>query len=351
MQNHQKTIQVVFYCVVLTALLLGGYLPKNPVSPALAQAGTSSQNPPKIYLPLLISSPEGQAFLSPTQPPSPAPTAVPTTHPTQPAGSEAVLVGAGDIARCNVNGDEQTAALIQGISGTVMAIGDTAYDSGTAAQYSDCYNPSWGAFKARTRSAVGNHEYMTSGASAYQAYFGSAAGPAGKFYYSYDLGAWHIVVLNSECGNVPGGCSAGSPQETWLKADLSAHPNQCTLAYWHEPRYSSGEHGNNSGVNPFWQDLYAAGAELVLNGHDHDYERFAPLNPSGKPDGARGLREIVVGTGGGNLRAFSSPQPNSLVRIANTYGVLKLTLKSGSYDWQFIAADRSVKDSGSDTCH
>jgi hypothetical protein len=278
--------------------------------------------------------------------------AVPAIQPTPGRlTSDPVLVGAGDIARCGVSGDEATAALIKKIPGTVMAIGDTAYSSGTASQFSSCYDPSWGAFKDRTRPAPGNHEYMTGKASPYYNYFGAAAGPAGKGYYSYDLGSWHIVVLNSECSNLSGGCAAGSEQETWLKQDLKANPQKCSLAYWHEPLYSSGEHGNNSGMKTLWQDLYAAGAELVFNGHDHDYERFAPLNGNGSPDPANGIREIVVGTGGGNLRPFGKAVANSEVRIANSYGVIKVSLQEGSYHWEFIKADGSIGDSGSANCH
>ncbi|MCL4560170.1 MAG: DNRLRE domain-containing protein [Chloroflexi bacterium] len=323
----------------------------TPVQPTSTFAPTQ---PKATSTPTRVAPTPTQTQIAPT-PTKPAPTPTqpaPTPVPTQPAsGGDAVLVGAGDIARCDATGDEATAALINKISGKVMAIGDTAYTAGTPTQFTDCYNPSWGQFKSRTSPAVGNHEYGTSGASGYFNYFGAAAGPSGKGYYSYDLGSWHVVVLNSECSHV-GGCGAGSVEETWLKADLAAHPNACTLAYWHEPRYSSGEHGNNTGMQTFWQDLYNAGAELVLSGHDHDYERFAPMNASGSVDNAKGVRQIVVGTGGGNLRAFGAVQANSQVRIANVYGVLKLTLHAGSYDWQFIpVAGQTASDSGSAVCH
>lgn len=295
----------------------------------------TGSNLPDVYLPFVGN--DKLAILPPNQ---------------QIASNDPVLVGAGDIARCNVSGDEATAALVKNISGTVIAIGDTAYDSGTSTQFTNCYNPSWGAFKSRTRPAVGNHEYNTSGASGYFNYFGTAAGPSGKGYYSYNIGAWHVIVLNSECSKVPGGCNPGSAQETWLKQDLAANPTQCTLAYFHEPLFSSGEHGNNSAMKTFWTDLYNAGVELVLNGHDHDYERFAPMNPSGAVDDAKGIREIVVGTGGGNLRPFSTIRANSLKRISNVYGVIKLNLRTSSYDWTFIPqAGKTATDSGTATCH
>ena len=218
------------------------------------------------------------------------------------AAEDPVIVAAGDIGDCATTGDEATAVLLDGIPGTVAALGDTAYPSGTAANFRDCYAPTWGRHRARTRPAVGNHEYKTtSAATPYFDYFGSAAGPRGKGWYSYDLGAWHVVVLNSNCAFV-GGCGPSSAQVTWLKADLAANAGDHVLAYFHHPRYSSGEHGNEGGVQTLWEVLYAAGAELVLNGHDHSYERFAPQDPWGRADATFGIREFVVGTGGTALR-------------------------------------------------
>jgi acid phosphatase type 7 len=262
-----------------------------------------------------------------------------------------VMVGAGDIAHCSTNTDEATAKLLDGISGTVFTLGDNAYNSGTDAQFKNCYDPTWGRYKARTKPSVGNHEYLTSGASGYFGYFGSAAGDPKKGYYSYDRGAWHVIVLNSNCSKV-GGCAAGSPQEKWLRADLATHPNKCTLAYFHAPLYSSGEHGNSTSVRPFWKALYQAGADVVLSGHDHDYERFAPQDPYGAFSSARGIREFVVGTGGTYLRPFGTIKANSQVRNATTHGVLKLTLNSGGYEWKFVpVAGKSFTDSGSASCH
>jgi PKD repeat protein len=265
----------------------------------------------------------------------------------------AVLVGAGDIATCDYTEDSATAALVSATPGTVFALGDNAYPDGTANDYANCYQPTWGAVKDRTRPVVGNHEYLTSSTAApYFAYYGGAAGEPGKGWYSYDIGTdWHVVVLNSNCTIV--GCAAGSPQEQWLRADLAADTRPCTVAMWHHPRFSSGEHGNDSSTDAFWQALYADGAELVLNGHDHDYERFAPQNPSAVADPTYGLREFVVGTGGKDFRSFSStPDVNSQLRSVAAHGVLKLTLNSGSYDWSFLAVPgTTLDDTGSAACH
>jgi acid phosphatase type 7 len=267
------------------------------------------------------------------------------------AAGDPVLVGAGDIAGCDTTGDEQTAKLLDNISGTVFTLGDNVYNSGTAAQFANCYGPSWGRHKARTKPSVGNHEYLTSGASGYFGYFGSAAGDPKKGYYSYDKGSWHIVVLNSNCSPV-GGCAAGSAQERWLRADLANHPNKCTLAYFHAPLYSSGEHGSSAYVRPFWNALYQANADVVLSGHDHDYERFAPQDANGVADPERGIREFVVGTGGKSHYPFGTIKPNSQVRNATTYGVLKLTLHAGSYEWKFVPqAGKTFTDSGTTACH
>jgi len=282
-------------------------------------------------------------------PPPPA-TPVPTPVPVPP-GSDPVLVGAGDIASCGSSGDEATANLLDGISGTVFTTGDNVYESGTASEFANCYAPSWGRHKNRTRPSAGNHDYGTSGATGYFSYFGSAAGTAGKGYYSYNLGAWHIIVLNSNCGDI-GGCGAGSAQEQWLRADLAANPATCTVAYWHRPRFSSGAAGNSAGVKPLFKALYDYNADVVLAGHDHDYERFAPQDADGNLDTARGIREFVVGTGGAFHTGTGSTKPNSQVFNNDTFGVLKLTLRSTSYDWQFIPVPgRTFTDSGSASCH
>jgi len=269
-----------------------------------------------------------------------------------PADQTAILVGAGDIADCkDLSGAEATAKLLVQVPGTVMAVGDLAYPDGSKENFA-CYDKTWGRVKSRTRPAPGNHEFHAVGATPYFDYFGPAAGNPRTGYYSYELGTWHIIVLNSECKDV-GGCETGSPQEKWLRADLAAHPVACTLAYWHKPLFSSGNaHGNDPTVKPFWQALYEANADVVIAGHDHDYERFAPQTPDGVPDPQRGIREFVVGTGGKNHRPFVEPKPNSELRDATAFGVLKLTLKPGAYDWQFIPeTGKTFTDSGSGTCH
>jgi hypothetical protein len=297
----------------------------------------------KRFLASLILTAAVFATLSGTGSPSPA---------TAPADQTAILVGAGDIADCrDLSGAEATAKLLDKIPGTVMAVGDLAYPDGSKENF-ECYDKTWGRAKSRTRPAPGNHEFHSSGATPYFEYFGAAAGDPKNGYYSYELGTWHIIVLNSECKDV-GGCESGSPQEKWLRADLAAHPAACTLAYWHKPLFSSGNaHGNDPIVSPLWQALYKAHADVVVNGHDHDYERFGPQNSDGGADAARGIREFVVGTGGKNHRPFVTPKPNSEIRNADAFGVLKLTLKAKLYDWEFIPeAGKSFTDSGSGNCH
>jgi len=262
-----------------------------------------------------------------------------------------VLVGAGDIADCTTGADMATARLVEGIPGIVFTAGDEAYPEGSAENFRDCYDPSWGRFLDRTLPAVGNHEYGTAGAAGYYGYFGSDGSggwPSGHAWYSLQVGTWHVVVLDSDCDIV--GCGRRSPQLAWLKADLAGHPARCTLAIWHHPRFSSGGHGNDPAVAPFWRALMRAGAELVINGHDHDYERFAPQTPGGRLDHEDGIREIVAGTGGAHLRRFHRTKPNSRLRL-RTYGVLRLTLHPASYSWRFVRTDGSSADAGTTACH
>jgi calcineurin-like phosphoesterase family protein/glycosyl hydrolase family 99 len=262
----------------------------------------------------------------------------------------AVLLAAGDIAECGNKDDDATARLVAARSGTVAPLGDLAYEDGTTADFA-CYNASWGRFKSRTRPAPGNHDYNSGSAQAYFTYFGAAAGPGTRGYYSYNLGRWHIVSLNSNCGKT-GGCDAGSPQDRWLRRDLARSKRLCTLAYWHHPRFSSGQHGSDEDMKRFWDDLYRDGAEIVLVGHDHDYERFAPQTPSGVLSPARGIREFVVGTGGKNHYRVGAPIVNSRVRNDKTFGILKLTLKPRGYAWRFIPeAGKTFTDAGSSGCH
>ena len=238
----------------------------------------------------------------------------------------------------------------------VLPLGDNVYSNGTLAKYRQYYQPSWGRLDRISHPVPGNHEYITSAESVdgggYFAYFRARAGDVRKGWYSFDLGRWHLIALNGQCPPA-GGCGPGSPQERWLRADLAAHAqDRCVLAYWHEPRFSSGRHGNNRAYRALWDDLHRAGAEIVLNGHDHDYERFAPQTPDGRPDPARGIREFVVGTGGVNLRQFSTVVPNSEVRHNLSFGVLLLELRPDGYNWRFApTGDGSFSDSGSSTCH
>ena len=268
-----------------------------------------------------------------------------------------VLVGAGDIAGCSdLSGAQATAKILDGIPGTIFAAGDLAYEHGTYEEFLSCYGSTWGRFKTRTRPAPGNHEYIGSVATGYFRYWGKQAGDPGKGYYSYDLGAWHIVALNTNCGVAElGGCGEGSPEEKWLKQDLAAHPNACILAYGHHALFSSGligRHAEHPELAAFWQDLYDAHADLILAGHEHSYERFAPQNTEGNPDPEHGIREIVVGTGGRSHTPLGFAKPNSEVRDDRTYGVLKLTLAPGKYKWEFIPeAGKTFRDEGDGVCH
>jgi hypothetical protein len=263
-----------------------------------------------------------------------------------------VLVAAGDIASCGVSGqDEATASLIEDLpAATVAALGDNAYPNGSVEEYA-CYDASWGRFKSRTRPAVGGRDYATPGASGYYGYFGAAAGDPSKGYYSYDLGAWHVVALNSNCGEI-GGCGPGSAQEQWLRADLTAHPAACAVAYLHHPAFSSGNtHGGTPSIRPLVRALQDHGVELLLSGHEHDYERFAPQTVEGVANAA-GVRQFVVGTGGASLRQFARvPEPNSEARIAGVYGVLSLRLRAESYHWRFVPQPgSSASDGGAAAC-
>ena len=257
--------------------------------------------------------------------------------------SDPVVVAAGDICDSS-SGCSKTASLIAQIKPThVLTIGDNAYPDGTLSNYTSYYEPYWGQFKAITSPAPGNHDYHVSGGADYFTYFGNPPP-----YYSFDVGSWHLVSLDGEIST-----SSGSAQETWFRNDLATHTNKCTLVYWHEPRFSSGaEHGDDTSKQTLWQDAYNGGVEVVLSGHDHEYERFAPMNASGVLDTAKGVREFVVGTGGAPLYSFGTIQPNSEVRDNVTWGVLELTLHPDSFDWQFVpVAGETFTDAGSQSCH
>jgi acid phosphatase type 7 len=277
---------------------------------------------------------------------------LPSSEPSATSGGTPVVVAAGDIADCHSRGDEATAKLLGSIHGTILALGDEAYEDGSPEEFVNCYGPTWGRFKERTKPAPGNHEYATPNAEGYFGYFGKAAGSAGEGYYSFDLGDWHLIALNSNCAEV-GGCTRRSAQGRWLRRDLASHPSRCTLAYFHYPLFTSGQYRPGvPEVRPLWKVLYKAGADVVLNGHDHNYQRFAPQDPDGKADPERGIREFVVGTGGRSHYAIDSPIANAQRYDDATFGVLKLTLLSGSYDWKFVpVAGQSFSDSGTASCH
>lgn len=276
--------------------------------------------------------------------------------PGTPAASAAgavTITALGDIASCSQTADDVTAAAVRKLSGDVLLLGDIVYEDGTASEFKNCFAPLYGSIKSRLRPTPGNHEYHDGKGSGYFGYFGSAAGSSGKGYYSFDVGAWHVVALNGNC-EYAGGCSSSSPQVKWLKADLAARPAKCTLAFWHFPVFSSGEHGGSTRALPLYQVLYDAGADVVLAGHDHDYERFAPQTPAGVLDVKRGIRSFVVGTGGASLVGLSSKRAkNSEFADAATFGFLRLTLGSGTYSWEFVKTGGSGKnhDTGSGSCH
>jgi hypothetical protein len=271
--------------------------------------------------------------------------------PATAATAAPVLVGAGDITQCS-SGAEATAKLLDGIAGTVFTAGDNAYPHGSLADYERCYAPTWGRQLTRTRPAPGNHEYETAGAAGYFAYFGARAGSPSRGYYSYDLGSWHVVVLNSSDNCQAVACSASSTQVAWLKADLAASTAACTVAIWHHPRFSSGPHGSQTRYVPFWDALYAAGADVVVNGHDHIYQRFAPQTPAGAPDDVFGIREFVVGTGGKSHDKPSTPLANTEKENGDAFGVLALTLHPASYAWRFVPVPGATfTDAGTAPCH
>ena len=272
----------------------------------------------------------------------------------------AVIIGAaGDIAcppgerrnRASTCAMEGTAKVLEAIRpDAVLTLGDNQYPSGALADFLASYADTWGAYRDITFPVPGNHEYETPGARGYFTYFGKRAGEPDKGYYSYDLGPWHLIALNSECHQV-GGCGDSDPQARWLRRDLEAHPQKCVLAYWHQPRFSSARHGNYSGSDALWRILAAARADVVLAGHDHDYERFTPMNADGEAH-PRGVRQFVAGTGGASHYKFRNPEPTSKVRITGRHGVLRLQLTKQGYAWEFTAAPRTeVLDSGNGQCH
>ncbi len=280
-------------------------------------------------------------------------------------GGDPVIAAAGDIACDQTKNaptpepDEGPGGCRQGTTATllgtrrfaaILTLGDAQYDSGSLPQFMSSYDKTWGKYDSITRPAPGNHEYDTPHAAGYYAYYGARAGDPHQGYYSYDLGKWHLIALNAECSDI-GGCQTGSAEERWLKRDLAAHRSNCTLAYWHQPRFSSGHHHSDPTYNAFWQDLYAAHADLVLNGHDHLYERFGPQAPNGRATAA-GITEIIAGTGGRSHYQFTKIEPNSQVRNNTAFGILEVGLHPHSFDWRFVpVAGMSFTDRGSRACH
>lgn len=322
---HRTIARVVF------ALLATGTVASTQPPP------TTTPPPPPITQPPPTTTPPP---VTTTQPP------VTTTEPPATTTEDSVVfVGAGDIANCDMlGGARATAALLDTIQGTVFTLGDHAYQTGSAKEFEKCYGPTWGRHKARTRPTLGNHDMNTDRGRPYFEYFGENAGPPGLGYYSYDLGVWHIISLNSFTRN-------NVPQMKWLREDLAAHKTECVLAYWHVARFSSGPHGSDPLMADVWRVLYEAGADVVLSSHDHLYERFAPQDDNGKADPERGIRQFIVGTGGAGVYEYKRTASNSEVRNNRTYGVLKLTLKPARYDWEFIPmAGQQFRDAGSGVC-
>jgi len=344
--SNVSLVALVFVATLLLLLGATRLVDRGRVESGPTSSGGVGAIPSASPSPAISASPAAGPSSSQeagTQAPSSTPGASPTGDP--------VLVGAGDIGQCGSDGDENTAALLDGIPGTVFTAGDNVYENGTAEQFRECYEPSWGRHRSRTRPAPGNHDWETAGLTGYFDYFGDAAkGPGGSSWYSYDLGTWHVIVLDSMCAKV-GGCDPGSPQGEWLAADLAASKATCTLAIFHHPRFTSGEHGNTIEMDAFWRPLYAAGVDVVVNGHDHDYEWFEPQDPDGRADPSRGIRQFIVGTGGAPLRDFPRVAPNSALRVAIAHGVFVFTLHAGSYHWQFIAAGNDFRNLGTAPCH
>jgi len=333
----------VFVFVATLALLVGvtRFFDSGGSAPSPSASGSIAAQPSAAATPTLTPAASASAA------PPPASGIVATPSPS----GDPVLVGAGDIGDCASVGDEDTATLLDDIEGTVFTTGDNAYESGTAAEFQDCYHPSWGRHRDRTRPAPGNHDWVTEDLAGYRGYFGEAAqGPDGSSWYSYDLGTWHVIVLDSACEMV-GGCGPGSAQGEWLVDDLAASDATCTIAIFHTPRFSSGDHGDAPAMDAFWRPLHAAEVDVIVNGDDHDYERFAPQDPDGSEDRDRGIRQFVAGTGGAPLTGFPRTAPNSELRASVAHGVLAFTLRDGSYDWEFITARSDFSDRGTANCH
>lgn len=319
----------------LLFLITACTLSTTQVQPRTTEVATTlppSQTIRPIFTPVSSSTPTPTSTISPT-----------------PSITPIFLSGAGDISICGQDGDDLTAAILEVIPGTIFTLGDNSNEAGRMIEYQRCFGPAWGKFLDRIRPSAGNHDYVTPGAPNYYAYFGASAGEPGKGYYSYDLGNWHIVVLNSNCGDVA--CGRDSKQIQWLKEDLKAHSTLCTAAYWHHPLWTSYDGGESRTLIPIWEVLYENGVDLVMNGDEHFYERFQPLNPLGTPDPARGIRQFTISTGGAYFRYFEKPHPLSETQITGQFGIMKFTLQEAEYSWEFINTSGEILDQGSANCH
>lgn len=279
----------------------------------------------------------------------PAPSAPASAEPS-PLPAAATVVAVGDIGYCDGGNDERVAILADRLPGTILLLGDIAYPSGRAVDFEECFDPAWMNLRERFLPVPGNHEYESEGAGPYFAAFGDLAGTPGEGWYSTELGAWHVVALNSNCAAV--GCDSSSSQARWLRDDLAAHPATCTLAFTHVPRWSSGVHGNAEEMADLWAILHEAGVDVMVTGHDHDYERLAPMDAAGSADPDAGVRQFVAGTGGREINPFAEILPTSEARNDISFGVLQLDLEADAYRWQFVPIDGDgFTDAGEGVCH
>jgi hypothetical protein len=310
----------------------------------LSGCARSSVNPTIIHSPVPTSAPQSTRTLTSLPTLTNSPTRTPTPEPVH-------LIGAGDIAYCGDDslGDEATAAILERFpSAEIFTAGDNVSGEGRGAEFRNCFGPTWGQYLDRLHPVPGNHDLETDSGAPYYEYFGKAAGQPGQGYYSYNLGGWHIAALNSNCDVIA--CGPNSAQARWLRDDLAASGKQCTLLYWHHPRYSSGLSGNYGLVSPFWRIALEYGADVVVSGHDHGYERFALQDGDGNADPG-GIRQFVVGTGGSELRKFGEVKPNSEVRDSSTNGVILFRLYPERYEWEFIPVEGGTfTDKGEGQC-
>jgi len=330
-----KMVRILFIILLFCTLLAGCgqiplIVPTETIIPSFTPSAT--QTPTITLTPTISHTP------SPTQNPISTSTPTPVT-----------LAAVADIAICGQESDDQTAALISAWNAEVIIAGDANNEDGTIWQYQNCFEPSWGKYISRMHTVAGNHDYYSDPINNYYFYFGERAGEPGKGYYSFDLGEWHIVGLNSNCGYLP--CGPSSEQVAWLKEDLITNQKICTLAFWHVPRWNSGPAKQANWVQSFWDELYEAGADVIVNGHDHHYERTGKIDAKGYPDKQKGIVEFIVGTGGAGHYYLDDPFPFSEKMIFGEFGVLKLTLESNRYQWQFINVEGVVLDEGSNDCH